>query len=38
VFRGEFAADFCSGVNVLIGGNAGGKTTLMKVLYAATIG
>ena len=35
VFKGEFAADFCPGVNVLIGGNATGKTTLMKVLYAA---
>ncbi|MDR2671355.1 MAG: AAA family ATPase [Oscillospiraceae bacterium] len=34
VFRGEFAADFCPGVNVLIGGNGSGKTTLMKVLYA----
>jgi predicted ATPase len=35
VFRGNFAADFCSGVNVLIGGNGTGKTTLMKVMYAA---
>ena len=34
VFKNEFAADFCSGVNVLIGGNGTGKTTLMKVLYA----
>ena len=35
VFKGEFALDFCPGVNVLIGGNATGKTTLMKVLYWA---
>lgn len=34
VFRGEFAADFCPGVNVLIGGNGTGKTTLMKAMYA----
>jgi AAA15 family ATPase/GTPase len=33
VFKGEFAADFCSGVNVLIGGNGTGKTTLLKCLY-----
>ena len=33
VFKGEFAADFCSGVNVLIGGNGTGKTTLLKSLY-----
>jgi energy-coupling factor transporter ATP-binding protein EcfA2 len=35
VFKGEFTADFCPGVNVLIGGNGTGKTTLMKVMYAA---
>jgi len=35
VFQGDFAADFCPGVNVLIGGNATGKTTLLKVLYWA---
>ncbi|MDR1841610.1 MAG: AAA family ATPase [Holophagales bacterium] len=35
VFRGGFAAGFCPGVNVLIGGNGTGKTTLMKVMYAA---
>jgi AAA15 family ATPase/GTPase len=34
VFKGEFSTDFCPGVNVLIGGNATGKTTLMKVMYA----
>jgi AAA15 family ATPase/GTPase len=33
VFKGEFSADFCPGVNVFIGGNGTGKTTLMKVLY-----
>jgi len=33
VFKDEFAADFCSGVNVFIGGNATGKTTLLKALY-----
>jgi energy-coupling factor transporter ATP-binding protein EcfA2 len=33
VFKGEFKADFCPGVNVLIGGNGTGKTTLMKVMY-----
>jgi AAA15 family ATPase/GTPase len=32
-FRGEFEADFCSGVIVLIGGNGTGKTTLLKCLY-----
>jgi predicted ATP-dependent endonuclease of OLD family len=34
VFKGEFTADFCSEVNVLIGGNGTGKTTLLKTLYA----
>ena len=33
VFKGEFSVDFSPGVNVIIGGNATGKTTLMKVLY-----
>ena len=33
VFRGEFSADFCPGVNVLIGGNGTGKTTLLKLMY-----
>jgi len=31
----EFAADFCPGVNVLIGGNGTGKTTLLKSMYEA---
>ena len=35
VFKGVFVADFCNGVNVLIGENATGKTTLLKVLYWA---
>jgi recombinational DNA repair ATPase RecF len=34
VFKGEFTADFCPGVNVLIGGNGTGKTTLMKTAYS----
>jgi AAA15 family ATPase/GTPase len=33
VFKGEFAVDFCPGVNVLIGANATGKTTLIKYMY-----
>jgi len=33
VFKDEFATDFSNGVNVLIGGNATGKTTLMKAMY-----
>jgi predicted ATPase len=36
VFKGEFSVDFCPGVNVIIGGNATGKTTLLKVMYAAS--
>jgi predicted ATP-dependent endonuclease of OLD family len=35
VFKGAFAADFCSGVNVLIGGNETGKTTLLRILTFA---
>ena len=34
VFKGEFATDFCPGVNVIIGGNATGKTTILKTAYA----
>jgi AAA15 family ATPase/GTPase len=34
-FKGEFLADFCPGVNVIIGSNGSGKTTLLKVLYWA---
>ena len=33
VFVGTFSADFCPGVNVLIGGNGTGKTTLLKTMY-----
>ena len=36
VFKGEFMASFCDGVNVLIGENGTGKTTLLKCFYAAT--
>jgi AAA15 family ATPase/GTPase len=32
VFKGEFKADFCAGVNVLIGGNGTGKTTLLRAI------
>jgi predicted ATPase len=38
-FRGTgndaFSLDFCKGVNVLTGSNGTGKTTLLKLLYAA---
>jgi AAA15 family ATPase/GTPase len=34
VFKGEFTADFCPGINVFIGENGTGKTTLM---YAAAM-
>lgn len=33
VFKDEFAIDFCPGVNVLIGSNGTGKTTILKCLY-----
>jgi AAA15 family ATPase/GTPase len=33
VFKGEFAMDFCPGVNVFIGENGTGKTTLLKGMY-----
>ena len=33
VFKGEFSVDFCEGVNIFIGGNGTGKTTLLRVLY-----
>jgi AAA15 family ATPase/GTPase len=34
IFKEKFSADFCKGVNILIGSNGCGKTTLMKVMYA----
>ena len=33
VFKGEFTANFCPGINVFIGGNGTGKTTLLKLLF-----
>ncbi|MCL2159199.1 MAG: AAA family ATPase [Oscillospiraceae bacterium] len=33
VFKGNFTADFCPGVNIIIGGNGTGKTTLLKKMY-----
>ena len=33
VFKDEFAVNFCPGVNVLIGSNGTGKTTLLKLLF-----
>ncbi|MDR1299990.1 MAG: AAA family ATPase [Oscillospiraceae bacterium] len=33
VFKGEFAMDFCPSVNVFIGNNGTGKTTLLKAMY-----
>ena len=35
-FSQEFCLDFCDGINVLIGGNGVGKTTILKMIYAAT--
>jgi AAA15 family ATPase/GTPase len=37
VFTGDFSADFCPGVNVLIGGNGTGKTTLLRAMYAIQV-
>ena len=33
---GGFHLDFCDGINVLIGENGVGKTTILKMIYAAT--
>lgn len=33
VFKGEFSVDFCPGVNVIIGANGTGKTTLLREMY-----
>ncbi|MDR1135793.1 MAG: ATP-binding protein [Clostridiales Family XIII bacterium] len=38
VFKGEFTMDFCPGVNVFIGSNGTGKTTLLKTLYGGCKG
>lgn len=34
IFRGELAVDFCPGINVFIGDNGTGKTTLLKEIYS----
>ncbi len=34
--RDVFHLDFCDGINVLIGENGVGKTTILKMIYAAT--
>jgi AAA15 family ATPase/GTPase len=36
VFKGDFAMDFCPGVNVFIGSNGTGKTTLLREMYWST--
>jgi AAA15 family ATPase/GTPase len=36
VFKGDFAMDFCPGVNVFIGSNGTGKTTLLREMYWRT--
>ena len=33
VFQNEFIADYCPGINVFIGENGTGKTTLLKAMY-----
>ncbi len=35
-FNGEFKLNFSDGINVLIGENGTGKTSLLKLIYAAT--
>ncbi len=35
-FNDEFKLEFCDGINVLIGENGVGKTTILKMIYAAT--
>ena len=35
-FHDDFKLDFCDGINVLIGENGVGKTTILKMIYAAT--
>ena len=35
-FHDGFKMEFCDGINVLIGENGVGKTTILKMIYAAT--
>lgn len=35
-YKDSFKLDFCDGINVIIGENGVGKTTLLKMIYAAT--
>ena len=35
-YRTVFHLDFCNGINVIIGENGVGKTSLLKMIYAAT--
>ena len=35
VFKDKFVADFSNGINIIIGSNGTGKTTLMKAMYLA---
>lgn len=36
MFQDAFSLQFCSGINILIGENGVGKTTILKMIYAAT--
>lgn len=36
IFHDSFKLEFCDGINVIIGENGVGKTTLLKMIYAAT--
>ena len=35
-FKGEFTSAFCPGINILIGENGTGKTTLLRCMYLAS--
>ena len=37
-FHDVFKLEFCDGINVLIGENGVGKTTILKMIYAAAQG